>query len=102
MATKFTWKIASTEVTDRVETLDKDNNPLPATGTISVIHWEFVGTNKEKTHSTFGATKVDIKDQVLNKVKDKDLVTALEEALGGDAVQSAKAAIEEILNPSYK
>jgi hypothetical protein len=101
MATKFTWKIASTEVTDRVETLDADNNPNPATGTISVIHWELVGTNKDKTSSTFGGTKVEIKNQVLSEVKDKDLITALETALG-DEVQSLKAAIEEHLNPTYK
>jgi hypothetical protein len=101
MATKFTWKIASTEVKDRVETLDTENKPLPATGTISVIHWELVGTDKDKTYSTFGGTKVEIKDQVLDKVKDKDLIATLEETLG-DEVQSLKAAIEEHLNPTYK
>jgi hypothetical protein len=101
MATKFTWKIASTEVTDRVETLDAENKPIPATGTISVIHWELIGADKDKTSSTFGGTKVEIKDQVLSEVKDKDLIAALEKALG-DEVQSLKAAIEEHLNPTYK
>lgn len=102
MATKFKWNIASTEVTNRVETLDAENNPLPATGTISVIHWELVGTDKDKTYSTFGGTKVEIKDKVLNDVTDAELIAALEEALGADEIKSLKAAIEEHLNPTYK
>lgn len=102
MATKFTWNIASTEVKDRVETLDAENKPLPATGTISVIHWELVGTDKDKSYSTYGATKVNIENKVLADVKDKELIEALEAALGSDVIQAEKAAIEEHLNPTYK
>lgn len=97
--TTFTWKINSTEVTDRLETLDEEN-VATVSGTVSKIHWELTGVDGDKSVSHAGVVDAEIKAADLSKVKESDLIKQVEKALGAEAIAEEKAKIEEQLNPS--
>jgi hypothetical protein len=97
--TTFTLKIKTTDVTDRVETLDEDLNAT-VTATISKIHWELEGVDGDKTVSHFGVVDVDLKNVVPSEVTEETLMQALTAALSEETINAEKAKIEEQLNPS--
>ena len=108
MATKFTWKITSYEVTDRVTTFPEnhqagDMTKETETGVIKSISWELTGTDKDKSVSHYGFVTVpDATAEDLLTVKDSNLIDRVKQILGADVIADEQASIEEQLNPSYK
>jgi hypothetical protein len=97
--TTFTLKINSTEIVDRVETLD-ENNVATVSGKVSKIHWELSGVDGDKQISHVGVADVSVEVEDISSIDSKELTEALEAALGEEALRAEKEKIEEQLNPA--